>query len=91
MVIACNVSSLMIVLSFSSLLLCLPSLITPLSTLVCFKGVFRPFEKLADVRMFVADALVNPHSIFSLASVGKVLEDDSANLIQLDMVRFMSF
>lgn len=53
---------------------------------VILQGVFRPFEKLADVRMFVADALVNPHSIFSLASVGKVLEDDSANLIQLDMV-----
>ena len=57
--------------------------------LLWLQGVFKPLEKLADVRMFIADALVNSHSIFSIASVGKILQDDTANLVQLDLVGSM--
>ena len=49
-------------------------------------GVFRPPDKLADVRIFISEVLSNPASLFSLSAFGKQITDEQATLVKLGLV-----
>ena len=50
-------------------------------------GVFRPLERVSDVRAFILGALSTEAFPFNLLSLGKTLEDDNATLAELGLVR----
>lgn len=50
-------------------------------------GIFRPLEKLRDVRAFVSAALANQLHVFSLSCVGKVFNDENISLAAFGLVR----
>ena len=49
-------------------------------------GVFRPLERVSDVRAFVLEALSSEAFPFNLLSPGRTLEDDNATLAELALV-----
>ena len=49
--------------------------------------MFRPLERVSDVRAFVLGALSSEAFPFNLLSLGKTLEDDNATLAELGLVR----
>ena len=53
--------------------------------------MFRPLEKLLDVRHVVCGVLTDPSLIFSLSAFGKHLKDDSETLAHLQLVSALSF
>lgn len=49
-------------------------------------GVFRPLEKLSEVRLFISGALVDPSLTYTLSALGKPLQDSTASLALLGLV-----
>jgi len=50
-------------------------------------GIFRPLEKLSDVRSFLSEVLEDQTKTFSFSMLGKTFSDEQLTLAALNMVR----
>ena len=53
-------------------------------------GVFRPMEKIVDVRTFISEALIQQSHVFSLSALGKPVLDEEETLASAELVNIMS-
>ena len=53
-------------------------------------GVFRPMEKIVDVRTFISEALIHQSHVFSLSALGKPVLDEEETLASTGLVNIMS-
>ena len=58
---------------------------------VCiYIGVFRPMEKIVDVRTFISEALIHQSHVFSLSALGKAVLDEEETLASAGLVNLIS-
>ena len=54
-------------------------------------GVFRPMEKIVEVRTFISEALVHQTHVFSLSALGKPVMDEEATLASAGLVNLPEY
>ena len=57
-----------------------------IEVLICCVGIFRPLEKLGEVRAFVSATLADQSHVFSLSLMGRPILDDSVTLAAFGLV-----
>ncbi len=63
------------------------SFFPPVQLFHLFLGIFRPLEKLSDVRTFISEALADQTNTFCFSVLGKSFEKEDVTLATLNMVK----